>query len=623
MNKLLCFLLAVSITITSTRVVYASDAGNLFQTGGIQVEQDVYQMKEGKRTRIDHSRFYIGQTMSYVVDITNKMNASYVRVYARIILDGKDLPNNYLVGISDNWIQKGEYWYNTVPMGKKEKINFCTGIFLPDSLSGKKLDIVTRVEAIQEFGFKPDFNSDTPFEGILIEDTKVSGEDTSVTDTENNGIEFDDSLSAMIDNKDFLSGIGELMPGEVVSDEFKVSNSSKRVVKLKLVAEDDYVTRPTLYNVELDIERDEALIYDGLLHDECFKEGLVLGTFDNEEESTFKFTISVPAELTNADAKKASSVSWHFDSEVVTPSQDDKKPDETKPDSSEPESSPDNNETKPAKPDESSPDRPTKPDESTSDKPIKPDETNQSTSDDPKNPSYGTGLSRPTQSVDKVDETTPSNPSKPSKPSSGGGSPKRNYGTGRKVSTTAIDNVMYESPDPSLKTGIDGEWVLIDQEKHQWRFKFSNGTYAANGWLFIRNPYYNNLDEYSWYHFDAEYMTYGWIKGTGDIWYYGHAVSDGDLGTLVKGWHHDQEDGRSYYLDTITGIMKSGWTNIDGKWYYFAKTVDTFKQNWFWNTNMGRWFYDMLGNRPYGSMYKDEMTPDGYKVNQEGVWDVT
>lgn len=637
LNKLLCFMLAISIMITSTRVVYASDASNLFQTGGIQVKQDVYQMKDGKRVRIDHSKFYIGQTMSYVVDITNKMNASYVRVYARIILDGEDLPNNYLVGIPDTWIQKGEYWYNIVPMQKKEKNNFCTGIFLPDSLSGKTLDIVTRVEAIQEYGFKPDFNSDEPFEGILIEDTKVSG-DASTPDVVENGITFDDSLSAMIDNKDFLSGIGEIMPGQQVSDEFKVSNSSKRVIKLKLVADDNYTARPNLYNIELDIERDDTLIYDGLLHDEVFKEGLVLGTFDNEEESTFKFTISAPIELTNSDAKKASSVAWHFNSEVVAPSQGNEGGGDE--DDSQSETTPSTEDTEkpdgsiPSRPDESSPNKPdesssNKPDESSPSRPDesspnRPDESLPSrpdgSTDDAKNPSLGTGLERPTGSVDigTDDESKPSG-NNPNKPSSGS---NRHYGTGRFVSTTAINSIMYESPDPSLKKGIDGEWVLIDQEKHQWRFKFSNGMYAADGWLFIRNPYYNNLDEYSWYHFDDKYMTYGWIKGTGDIWYYGHSVSDGDLGTLVKGWHHDQEDGRDYYLDPITGIMHSGWTYIDSKWYYFAKTVDTFKQNWFWNTEVGRWFYDMLGNRPYGSMYKDEMTPDGYKVNQEGVWDI-
>lgn len=190
-------------------------------------------------------------------------------------------------------------------------------------------------------------------------------------------------------------------------------------------------------------------------------------------------------------------------------------------------------------------------------------------------------------------------------------------------SNTAIDNIVYENPDPSLKKGIDGgEWILVDDQKHLWKYEFSNGSFAKDGWIYVRNPYYNNLSEYSWYHFDTnKYMSFGWIKSKNDNWYYGHSISDGDLGTLVYGWHYDLEDNRTYYLDPISGIMQSGWQLISGKYYYFAKIEDTYKQNWFWNTAVGRWIYDMLGDRPYGSMYINEKTPDDYIVNDIGVWE--
>ncbi|MDU1467209.1 MAG: MBL fold metallo-hydrolase, partial [Streptococcus mitis] len=41
------------------------------------------------------------------------------------------------------------------------------------------------------------------------------------------------------------------------------------------------------------------------------------------------------------------------------------------------------------------------------------------------------------------------------------------------------------------------------------------------------------------------------------------------------------------------GAMQTGWKRIDGNWYYFQTD---------------------------GSLLKNAITPDGYKVNEEGIW---
>ena len=45
--------------------------------------------------------------------------------------------------------------------------------------------------------------------------------------------------------------------------------------------------------------------------------------------------------------------------------------------------------------------------------------------------------------------------------------------------------------------------------------------------------------------------------------------------------------------------METGWTIIDGKYYYFNEVSD--------------------GTR--GRLYRNEITPDGYYVDANGVWD--
>lgn len=182
---------------------------------------------------------------------------------------------------------------------------------------------------------------------------------------------------------------------------------------------------------------------------------------------------------------------------------------------------------------------------------------------------------------------------------------------------------LYSSPQEKGNP-MEGRWELADAKNHAWKYQNSNGNYAKNGWIYVKNPYCHNKEQYDWFHFDKDgIMTVGWYRTDGGVWYYCHEVSDGNLGMLVKGWHEDDQDGKKYYLDKKTGIMLSGWQEIDGHSYYFAEASEAPKQTWFWkrfgDTGFGKWIYDCLGFRSYGSMYVNEKTPDGQRVNEEGI----
>lgn len=190
-------------------------------------------------------------------------------------------------------------------------------------------------------------------------------------------------------------------------------------------------------------------------------------------------------------------------------------------------------------------------------------------------------------------------------------------------SFTAQPITLYSSPQEK-GNAMEGRWELVDAKTHAWKYKSNNGNYARNGWIYVKNPYCHNKEQYDWFHFDKDgIMTVGWYRTDGGVWYYCHEVSDGNLGMLVKGWHEDIQDGKWYYLDKKTGIMLSGWQEIDGHSYYFASASEVPQQTWFWkhfgDTGFGKWMYDCLGYRSYGSMYVDEETPDGQRVNEKGI----
>ena len=103
-----------------------------------------------------------------------------------------------------------------------------------------------------------------------------------------------------------------------------------------------------------------------------------------------------------------------------------------------------------------------------------------------------------------------------------------------------------------------------------------------------------------------------WYKTQSGLWYY----FENDRTTTKKGWFTDSRDNQTYYLDPQTGIMAVGWTTINGIQYYFNESHNN-ELNWY---ETGGGFYESYNKKvkAYGSMYKNETTPDGKKVDANG-----
>lgn len=107
-------------------------------------------------------------------------------------------------------------------------------------------------------------------------------------------------------------------------------------------------------------------------------------------------------------------------------------------------------------------------------------------------------------------------------------------------------------------------------EEAGWKYRYINGSYPKNIWLELK---WNGATD--WYRFDENgYMVTGWFHD-GTNWYYRHNTADGRRGHMYLGWHQ-----------------------IDGKWYYFSQE----------------------GNGTKGAMLYNTSTPDGYVVDEHGVW---
>ena len=122
----------------------------------------------------------------------------------------------------------------------------------------------------------------------------------------------------------------------------------------------------------------------------------------------------------------------------------------------------------------------------------------------------------------------------------------------------ALSMTMTTMVSPAATAIPTGRWEQ-SMQTGVWKYRNVTGEYLADQWF---------LYEGKWYRFDKD-------------------------GNMITGWYQNPETKDWYYL-WENGSMATGWVPVNGRWYYM--------------------------NAGSGEMAHDVTTPDGYKVNSDGVW---
>lgn len=112
-----------------------------------------------------------------------------------------------------------------------------------------------------------------------------------------------------------------------------------------------------------------------------------------------------------------------------------------------------------------------------------------------------------------------------------------------------------------------------------WWYQKSDGSYYTNEWVLI---------SYKWYYFEAN----------------GYAASNG--------WK--QIGGKWYYFNSDCAILQNEWVQDGGEWYWLSSDGSMTVNSWL--ESGGKYYY--LGSD--GKMLRNALTPDGYYVDNDGVW---
>ncbi len=160
------------------------------------------------------------------------------------------------------------------------------------------------------------------------------------------------------------------------------------------------------------------------------------------------------------------------------------------------------------------------------------------------------------------------------------------------ISPKPSETVPSETkPTETNQTGwnfVNGKWYYKKDGKNitkkwekingKWYFFTPSGDIKNNGWEFVNGK---------WYYLEPSgaMKASQWFKSGGKWFYVNHS-----------------------------GVMETGWLQVNGKWYYLEPSGAMKASQWFKLNE--KWYYV----NDSGELLVNTITPDGYKVNENGEW---
>lgn len=256
-----------------------------------------------------------GQTVTKIVDVRNVANDCWIRIKVDFESDeGMTGVDDSMLHLADeHWIYRGGYYYYTLPVYHGDTVQFIDTVHVPEdwdsSYSGKEFRIIVTSDAVQIRNFTPQFDTEDPWFGTVIEQcVHDEYEDTSYQTSDAFSVSFEGGAEGLVRvGDDFFSNWAEMMPGDTWEDKCEVRNNYNQNVKIyfytETIAEDILID-----NLILTIKNGDKVIYQGPLSGTV--RPIELGNFAPGTGTTMTYSLYVPWQLNNAYALTDTKTKW-------------------------------------------------------------------------------------------------------------------------------------------------------------------------------------------------------------------------------------------------------------------------------------------------------------------------
>ena len=290
-------------------------AENGLSTSAVDIEIKEYN-KDNEPFGEETKHVTPGEEVILIPKINNLGIECYLRTKITYTVNNENLNiEDYIDGNYKNWTKKGEYYYYDSIFQKEDSISLFNKLKIPNNIPEESADkpIIAHivVEAIQAKNF------DGSWDGIEIKesinrtyDIDYQGESSIVyEDSSHNHILLDDH---------FFDNLGNLLPGDSISEEVIILNNSNTKNKYFLNIEYDDLTteeKNLLHQIKLTIKNKKGeLLVSSNLED---KSKHTLGTFSHYEGDTLTIELSLPKDIDNDYSKLFTKIRWRFSYDVI------------------------------------------------------------------------------------------------------------------------------------------------------------------------------------------------------------------------------------------------------------------------------------------------------------------
>lgn len=283
-------------------------------TGAVDIELKEYN-KHNQPFDEDGKHVMPGDEIILIPRVNNLGIECYLRAKIEYYIEDEVFSvTDYIEGNYSSWTKSGEYYYYGSVFPREGSIDLFNKVIIPNLSSeyyGKIIVVHIVVEAIQAKHF------DGNWEDVEI---KASVDRSYDIDYEGeSSVIYDDDVYHHITLDDaFFNQLGNMLPGDSVSETVKLLNSSNSRNKYYLSIEYDNLTPEEfalLQHMKLKVRNQNGdIIIDSNLAD---KNRHTLGIYAKGKGDTFTIEVSLPRNIDNDFSKILTKIVWRFSYDVL------------------------------------------------------------------------------------------------------------------------------------------------------------------------------------------------------------------------------------------------------------------------------------------------------------------
>lgn len=277
-------------------------------TGAVDIEIKEY---NDTQTFDEDGKFVMpGDEIVLIPRVNNLGVDCYLRTKIEYIINDEIFPEiDYIDGNYSSWTKKEDYYYYDSIFPKKGHIDLFDKVTIPNLTSeydGKTVMVRIVVEAVQSKNFNGNWDSVDIRKSIdRAYDIDYEGESSIIYDDNTN-------RHILLDNS-FFNKLGNMLPGDTVSENLIVLNKSSSKNEYYLSLDYDNLTDEELVllqKIRLLIKKQngEVLVNSNLEN----KNKYDLGIYKTGKGETLKIEVSIPEDVNNDFSKLYTKIKWNF-----------------------------------------------------------------------------------------------------------------------------------------------------------------------------------------------------------------------------------------------------------------------------------------------------------------------